>query len=128
MGSTNYSRLSQYRSNNYEGEYVEDKKHGYGVFEWESGNVYSGFYNNDERHGYGVMRWTDSSTYMGTWEAGIQQGVGIMIFADGTRRAGFFDQNLFVKSIKQNSDIDPYRAILDPECIAELEKFVEEYQ
>lgn len=65
---------------------------------------------------------------MGTWEAGIQQGVGIMIFADGTRRAGFFDQNLFVKSIKQNSDIDPYRAILDPKCVAELEKFVEEYQ
>jgi hypothetical protein len=44
-----------------------DKKHGYGVFEWETGNVYSGNYFEDERNGYGVMKWTDGSTYMGTW-------------------------------------------------------------
>ena len=28
--------------NNYEGDYAYDKKNGWGVFEWESGNVYKG--------------------------------------------------------------------------------------
>ena len=73
------------------------------------------------------MRWTDGSTYKGTWEAGIQQGIGIMIFADGTRRAGIFEQNLFVKSVRYSEDIDPYREILDDDCLAELEMFVQDY-
>jgi hypothetical protein len=51
-----------------------------------------------------------------------------MIFADGTKRAGIFEQNLFVRSVKQSSDIDPFREILDPDCAAELELFVVEYQ
>lgn len=51
--------------------YENDKKHGFGVFDWESGNQYQGNYLNDERHGYGVMRWTDESMYMGIWDQGI---------------------------------------------------------
>jgi hypothetical protein len=31
-------------SNNYEGEFHGDMKHGKGVFKWESGNVYKGMY------------------------------------------------------------------------------------
>ena len=41
--------------NNYEGDYEYDKKNGWGIFEWESGNVYRGNYVDDERHGFGVM-------------------------------------------------------------------------
>lgn len=50
-----------------------------------------------------------------------------MIFADGTRRAGIFEQNLFVKSVRYSEDIDPYREILDDDCLAELEMFVQDY-
>jgi hypothetical protein len=35
--------------NQYEGYYEMDKKHGYGVFQWESGNKYSGNYHYDDR-------------------------------------------------------------------------------
>lgn len=45
----------------YEGEYVNDKKEGYGVFKWASGNVYEGMFKDDERHGKGKMTWTDGS-------------------------------------------------------------------
>jgi hypothetical protein len=41
----------------YEGEYVNDKKCGYGIFKWSSGNVYKGNYFDDLRHGYGEMNW-----------------------------------------------------------------------
>ncbi len=36
------SEMAGAKSNNYEGDYAFDKKNGYGVFEWESGNVYKG--------------------------------------------------------------------------------------
>lgn len=66
MSSTFTSRISQHcKTNQYEGEYLDDKKHGFGVFEWESGNRYNGLYFQDERHGYGIMKWTDGSTYKG---------------------------------------------------------------
>jgi hypothetical protein len=28
----------------YEGEYLDDKKHGYGVFSWENGKQYEGIF------------------------------------------------------------------------------------
>ena len=55
-------------ADSYEGEYINDKKCGYGVFTWSSGNVYKGNYFEDLRHGYGEMTWTDGSYYKGAWE------------------------------------------------------------
>jgi hypothetical protein len=52
----------------YEGEYVMDKKDGYGEFHWASGNHYKGNFKDDERHGNGKMFWTDGSVYEGAWE------------------------------------------------------------
>lgn len=75
-----------------------DKKHGYGVFKWSSGNVYKGNYKEDVRHGYGEMYWTDGSIYKGEWVKGIQHGFGEMIFPDGTKKVGIFDHNTFVSS------------------------------
>lgn len=80
------------KSDTYEGEYVNDKKCGYGVFTWASGNTYKGNYFEDLRHGYGEMIWTDLSYYKGAWEVikkcirisyllfkrGIQNGEGEM--------------------------------------------------
>lgn len=40
-------------SDKYEGEYKSDKKHGYGIFSWASGNIYKGNYDEDLRTGYG---------------------------------------------------------------------------
>lgn len=31
-------------SDKYEGEYLGDKKHGYGIFAWATGNIYKGHY------------------------------------------------------------------------------------
>ena len=59
------------RFNNYEGEYAYDRKNGWGIFEWESGNVYKGQYVEDIRNGFGEMTWTDGSIYRGLWIRGI---------------------------------------------------------
>ena len=94
--------------NQYDGFYREDKKNGYGEFVWESGNKYCGNYHMDERQGYGTMKWTDGSVYHGHWYRGVQHGIGIMYFPDGKKRAGFFQQNMFMVPLtdkKQLHDI-----------------------
>jgi hypothetical protein len=52
-------------NNMYDGEYMDDMKHGNGEFRWESGNRYKGKYQFDLRHGYGEMYWIDGSIYRG---------------------------------------------------------------
>jgi hypothetical protein len=47
----------------YVGAYSGDKKNGYGIYTWQSGNVYKGLYRDDERNGYGEMIWKDGSMY-----------------------------------------------------------------
>jgi len=79
----------------YEGEYLKDKKHGFGIFKWASGNTYIGQYKGDERDGIGKMQWTDGSIYIGQWEKGIQHGYGIMIFPDGSIKKGHFNNNVY---------------------------------
>lgn len=41
------------------------------------------------------MEWCDGSRYFGHWENGVQHGIGFMQFQDGSKRAGFFEYNLF---------------------------------
>lgn len=73
-----------------------DKKHGHGIFSWESGNVYKGNYKEDERDGYGEMYWTDGSQYKGDWKKGVQHGYGSLVAADGTHLEGYYDNNMYV--------------------------------
>ena len=73
-----------------------DKKHGYGVFTWESGNMYKGNYVEDERDGYGEMYWTDGTVYKGQWKKGCQHGPGKMLQPDGSVLEGFFQMNVYM--------------------------------
>ena len=45
----------------YEGEFLNNKKSGQGVFTWASNNIYKGMYNDDLRHGYGEMTWINGN-------------------------------------------------------------------
>ncbi|CDW80329.1 UNKNOWN [Stylonychia lemnae] len=83
----------------YEGDYKKDKKHGYGVFVWASGNTYKGQYKDDEREGNGEMKWTDGSCYIGDWIRGIQHGYGKIIYPDGTIKEGYFENNIYIGPI-----------------------------
>lgn len=81
--------------NQYEGDYESDKKHGYGVFMWASGNLYKGEYREDERHGFGEMNWTDGTRYVGDWCHGIQHGKGQMVLPNGSLKEGYFECNVY---------------------------------
>lgn len=54
-------------TNYYQGEYLDDLKHGQGEFYWASGGHYVGGYVHDFKHGYGMVTWADGSYFKGTW-------------------------------------------------------------
>ena len=52
------------------------------------GRKYSGEYLDDKKHGYGVFTWSDGRMYKGQWKNGKQDGIGIFIDEDQVERAG----------------------------------------
>lgn len=47
-----------------------------------------------------------------------------MIFPDGTKRAGYFDQNVFKESIKSITEINAVRNVLSEECINQIQEYL----
>ena len=57
----------------YEGEYLNDRKCGEGVYTWSNGCRYRGQFENDLRHGYGEMMEVDGTVHRGSWVDGVQK-------------------------------------------------------
>ena len=79
--------------------YSNDKKDGFGLFKWVSGNYYLGQFSNDEREGIGEMNWNDGSKYIGEWVQGIEHGCGRIILPEGIEKIGNFENNVYVGPI-----------------------------
>lgn len=62
----------------YEGEFVEDRREGHGIYRFGrgpwAGERYDGDFLNDRRHGYGVYRWPTGDVYRGPWKEDIAIG------------------------------------------------------
>ena len=57
----------------YEGEFVDDYKHGWGTYAWGArtlfaGDRYEGEFSNDKRNGYGIYSWASGDSYAGPWK------------------------------------------------------------
>ncbi|XP_048025836.1 radial spoke head 10 homolog B isoform X3 [Megalobrama amblycephala] len=61
----------------YKGDWVNNRREGWGKRCYPSGNVYEGQWKNSVRHGEGTMRWVQlDQQYSGQWVNGIQDGKG----------------------------------------------------
>jgi hypothetical protein len=81
----------------YTGEWHCDTKLGYGVFRTEDGTIYEGEFDNDKVHGDGAFKWSDGSIFIGSSFFGERCGLGIYISSHRDIYQGYFDQNLFHK-------------------------------
>jgi len=45
--------------------------------------MYNGSYVNDHKHGWGVYRWADGRVYIGTWTNGQQDNERVYILPNG---------------------------------------------
>lgn len=79
---------------NYEGDFLDGKRHGNGVQTWTSGlhqgETYVGEWKNDERDGYGIHEWPDGRKYTGEWKMNRQNGKGLLTNASGDSYNGYF--------------------------------------
>lgn len=51
----------------YEGDWVEDKMQGFGIYNYSSGDIYEGEFNNNKHEGFGKYFFSDGSKYEGEW-------------------------------------------------------------
>ncbi|MBI1250849.1 MAG: TIR domain-containing protein [Alphaproteobacteria bacterium] len=67
----------------YEGEWLNDKRHGYGVYTWRSGALYLGAQREGPRTGAGVQSFPDGRRYEGEWLTDDYNGLGVLWSATG---------------------------------------------
>ena len=44
--------------------------HGYGFYIYDDKVIYDGQFVNDKKEGYGIYKWTDGRAYHGWWKSG----------------------------------------------------------
>jgi len=67
----------------YEGDFLNGKPDGYGVFKWKNGEIYEGEWKSGLKHGKGIWRGIKGESYEGDWKNGKAEGVGIHIWRNG---------------------------------------------
>eukprot|EP00286_Rhodomonas_abbreviata_P015758 CAMPEP_0181340288 /NCGR_PEP_ID=MMETSP1101-20121128/29756_1 /TAXON_ID=46948 /ORGANISM="Rhodomonas abbreviata, Strain Caron Lab Isolate" /LENGTH=159 /DNA_ID=CAMNT_0023451407 /DNA_START=13 /DNA_END=492 /DNA_ORIENTATION=- len=76
--------------NVYEGEWVQDRMHGHGLFKFMGGDVYDGDWVQDQFHGQGKYKWKNGAYYIGAWESNKMHGEGMFVDTEGRQWKGRF--------------------------------------
>ena len=66
-----------------------DCDNGWGKWVYDNG-FYSGFWVNSKRHGYGLYDWNDAGKYIGFWKDDKREGYGIYFYNEGDEMSGEF--------------------------------------
>lgn len=74
----------------YEGEFVDGKFNGQGVYTWADGGRYEGQWANGVRQGQGTRFYANGEKYVGQWKNGLFCGQGTYTWPDGTKHVGTY--------------------------------------
>lgn len=55
------------KEESYEGDWIDDKMEGFGIYTYANGDIYEGEFKNNMHHGYGKYFFCDGSYYTGEW-------------------------------------------------------------
>ena len=54
----------------YDGQFVADKKHGYGIYKWPDGRQFAGWWYKGKQHGFGSTTDKSGTVKYGLYETG----------------------------------------------------------
>ena len=74
----------------YVGTFVNDRRHGYGELTWPNGDRYEGEFREDQMTGSGRFVWDNTDVYEGDFVDGQRTGQGVYTWHTGERYQGFF--------------------------------------
>lgn len=67
----------------YQGDWIDNQRHGEGTFYWPDGEYYIGSYANDQRNGMGSYYWPNGEKYTGQWKNDKRNGEGAFYDSEG---------------------------------------------
>uniref|UniRef100_A0A087YMS8 MYND-type domain-containing protein n=1 Tax=Poecilia formosa TaxID=48698 RepID=A0A087YMS8_POEFO len=74
----------------YEGEFLDDFKHGKGRYSWKNGEFYEGFFYKDFKHGDGEYSWPSGHKFIGKFYLNRKEGYGCLIYPGGAIFQGLY--------------------------------------
>lgn len=77
----------------YQGQVVENKRHGRGTLVLSDGTRYEAEWRNDKRHGEGMEFCPDGTRFNGAYVNGFRSGHGVMTWPEGSRYVGQFEHD-----------------------------------
>lgn len=92
----------------YDGEWIDNKKNGFGIITYTNGNRYEGEWNYDKINGKGKMTYNNGDIYEGDWENDKKNGRGTITYGNGEIYEGEWKndkRNGFGKMTYKNGEI-----------------------
>jgi len=79
-----------YPGGRYEGGFVNNRRHGFGKYWWDTGDRYEGRWVNGSRTGFGKYWWANGNRYVGNFSNNQLSGHGNFYWTNGNRYVGNF--------------------------------------
>lgn len=68
----------------YKGEFLNDKRHGIGIYYYSNGDIYGGNWKSDVFEGFGLYIYSSGERYEGEFKLGKKHGKGKYFYMNGT--------------------------------------------
>eukprot|EP00826_Nyctotherus_ovalis_P015577 TRINITY_DN14440_c0_g1_i13.p1 TRINITY_DN14440_c0_g1~~TRINITY_DN14440_c0_g1_i13.p1 ORF type:complete len:198 (-),score=18.32 TRINITY_DN14440_c0_g1_i13:174-767(-) len=75
----------------FEGQVLDNKRHGYGKQTWPNGTKYTGYWENDKMSGKGKLEYENGDVYDCNWVDNKAKGFGELLKSDGSKYVGEWD-------------------------------------
>ncbi len=111
----------------YKGDWLDKKRHGYGIWIRPDGVKYEGEWENDKPDGQGTIYYSDGGSYRGDWKNGKKHGTGTLYYPDGRARSGIWQQGRLVEEKEEAPKSTADCSALAQENL-ELQRKVEELE
>ena len=75
----------------YDGELVNDKRNGKGIYYYPNGDKYEGDWFDDKINGNGIYTWSSGSKYLGEFQDNKRHGKGVFYFNKDPWKGDHYD-------------------------------------